>query len=145
MIGLGLTYLREGTGEQVFAGTLVLPLPWSSAGKFEQRRAAGEAEASAARARLVRAERESAIEQALHEHEHTREEREAVMKALPLLREATRIVRAQFEVGTTEIGALVVVRRRLLEAEERFVHATADVRRADIRLAHEAGTLWKSR
>lgn len=145
MIGLGLNYTHEGTGEQVFAGMLVLPLPWSNAGKFEQRRAAGEAEAASARAQLVRAERASAIEQALHEHEHTREEREAVMKALPLLREATRIVRAQFETGTTEIGPLVVVRRRLLDAEERYVHATADVRRADIRLAHAAGTLWASR
>jgi outer membrane protein TolC len=145
MIGLGLNYLREGTGEQVFAGMFVLPLPWSNAGKFEERRAAGNAEAAAARAQLVRAERASAVEQALHEHEHTREEREAVMKALPLLREATRIIRAQFDTGTTEIGALVVVRRRLLDAEERYVHATADVRRADIRLAHAAGTLWKSR
>jgi len=84
------------------------------------------------------------VEQALHEHEHTREEREAVMKALPLLREATRIVRAQYDTGTAEIGSLVVVRRRLLDAEERYVHATADVRRADIKLAHASGTLWRS-
>jgi outer membrane protein TolC len=143
VMGLGVLYGHEGSNEQIFAGVLVLPLPWSNAGIFESRRVASTADAEQARAQLVRNERSIAVEAAIHEHEHTRAERAAVMKALPFLREATRIVRAQYETGTAEIGSLVMARRRLLDGEERYVHATADVRRADLRLGHAAGTLGR--
>lgn len=144
VLGLGVLYGHEGTNEQIFAGVVVLPVPWSNAGAFESRRAASVADAAEAHAQLVRNERAMAVEVTIHEHEHTRAERAAVMKALPFLREATRIVRAQYETGSAEIGSLVMARRRLLDGEERYVHATADVRRADLRLGHAAGTLWRT-
>jgi cobalt-zinc-cadmium efflux system outer membrane protein len=142
-IAVGVVYAHEGQQEQVAAGMLVFPLPWSSPGAFESRRALAAAEGERARAELARDQQAALLELALHEHEHTRAERSAVEKALVPLREATRIARAQYETGTADITPLVVSRQRLLAAEERHVRAAADVRRADIHLAYAAGTLLR--
>jgi cobalt-zinc-cadmium efflux system outer membrane protein len=140
-VALGVVYAHEGTREQFAAGMVVLPLPWSSPGAFETRRALAAADADRSRAELARAQQAALVELSLHEHEHTRAEKAAVEKALLPLREATRIARAQYEIGTADITPLVVARQRLLSAEERNVRAAADVRRADIHLRYAAGTL----
>jgi outer membrane protein TolC len=140
-IALGVVYAHEGQQEQLLAGMVVFPLPWSAPGAFDTRRALAVADGERSRAELARAQQSALVELALHEHEHTRSERSAVEKALVPLREATRIARAQYETGTADITPLVVSRQRLLTAEERNVRAAADVRRADIHLGYAAGTL----
>lgn len=141
--GLGLLYAHEGTNEQIAAGVLVLPLPWSNPGAYETRRAEAQADAALRRADAARALSSVRVEMALHEHEHTRAERQAVERALAPLRDAMRIAKAQWETGTVDITPLLFSRRRLLDGEELHVHAVADVRRADIKLEHAAGTLLR--
>jgi cobalt-zinc-cadmium efflux system outer membrane protein len=141
--GIGLLYAHEGTNEQVAAGVLVLPLPWSSPGAYEARRAEANADTATRKAEGMRAQSAVRVEIALHEHEHARAEREAVERALAPLREAVRITKAQWEMGAADITPLAFARRRLLDGEELRVRAAADVRRADIRLEHAAGTLHR--
>jgi outer membrane protein TolC len=142
-LGLGLLYAHEGTNEQVAAVMLLLPLPWTRPGAYEADRAEAEVNAALWRANAARARNELRVEIALHEHEHTRAEREAVERAIPPLREAMRVAKAQWEAGAADITPLLLARRRLLDGEELRVRAAADVQRADIRLEYAAGTLLR--
>ncbi len=141
-IGVGASYVREGTGDHVVTGILSVPLPIVSPGAFEAaRQRASEATAAALVAR-VRAEVTRDVRLALHDREHWREVRDALRaQALQPMREALRLARVQYDVGTHDVSFVLLARQRLVTTEEQLAHVAAEVQRADIRLGRATGRL----
>jgi cobalt-zinc-cadmium efflux system outer membrane protein len=141
-IGLGANYTREGTGEQLVLGTVTLPLPFLDPSRFDAARHETNVASAEGQAERIRAElaRDAAV--AAHERSHTREVHETLAtKVLVPLRETVRLARAGYQAGTQDVTAFLVVRQRLVAAEEQLGRASADVQRADLRYALASGTL----
>ena len=142
VIGLGGTFLRDGFGDTVWAGVVVLPLPFVDRGRFDASRARAHADVLAASTDHVRAELGRESELALHDREHARELRDVLeRRSLPPMREALRLARAQVEAGTSDATLALLARSRLAQAEEAHTRACADVQRADLRVRRVAGRL----
>jgi outer membrane protein TolC len=145
-VGIGGTYAREGTGDRIWTGVLVFPLPVGDFGAFD--RARQEAVAARSRAEVGVVEQQIArdVYVALHERKHSREAYRALVSgAREPLREALRIARLQYEAGPGDLSSVLLARQRLLAAEEQVAQAAATVQRADIRLQLAAGTLLRPR
>ena len=141
-IGVGVSYLREGTGDQIVTGTISLPLPIARPWAFEASRLRAAVDVARAQGARARAELSREIRSALHEREHTRELHDTLAReALVPMKEALRLARAQFDAGTIDVTRVLLARQRLVATEEQTVRALADVRRADVRLMRAAGTL----
>jgi cobalt-zinc-cadmium efflux system outer membrane protein len=141
-VGVGASYLREGTGDQIVTGTVSVPLPFSRPWAFEASRQHAAADVARAQAERARAELGREIRAALHEREHTRELHAMLAgTALAPMKEALRVARAQLDAGTIDVGRVLLARQRLGAVEQQIARALADVRRADIRLMRAAGTL----
>jgi cobalt-zinc-cadmium efflux system outer membrane protein len=141
-VAVGVMYTREGTGEQLLAGTFTVPLPFLDASGFDGARQ--RASVLSAEARVMRRQDELAHDMALatHEREHTREVRDTLRtRVLVPLREAVRLARAGYQAGTQDATGLLLLRQRLVTAEERLASAAADVKRADVRDAVARGAL----
>jgi len=141
-LGVGVYYAREGTGEQLLTGTLSIPLPFLDATGFDAARQ--QASILSAEARAVRRRDELAHDLTLstHEREHTRDVRDTLStQVLVPLREAVRLARAGYQAGTQDATGLLLLRQRLVTAEERLARAAADVKRADVRDALARGSL----
>ena len=141
-IGLGIGYTREGTGQQIVTGSISVPIPLLDPTRFDTARQQANVAAAQASERRVRAEIARDLELAEHECFHTREVRDALQtKVVTALREGVRVTRANYEAGIADVTSLLIVRQRLVAAEEQLGHASADVQRADVRLALARGTL----
>ncbi|AKU94019.1 Heavy metal RND efflux outer membrane protein, CzcC family [Labilithrix luteola] len=141
-LGVGVTFAREGQGEQVFLGTLSVPLPVLDPSRFETSRQ--KVYLSAAEATETRVRAQVAHDLALAEHErlHTREVQAALRtRVVDSLREAVRLARSSYDAGTADMTSLLIVRQRLVAAEEQLARASAEVQRADIRYGTATGTL----
>jgi outer membrane protein TolC len=141
-IAVGVTLSREGQGEHLVTGTLSVPLPFLDATGFDAARQ--QASVLSAEARVLRRRDELAHDLALatHEREHTREVRDTLStRVLVPLREAVRLARAAYQAGTQDATGLLLLRQRLVSAEERLASAAADVKRADVREAVARGAL----
>ena len=141
-LALGLNYAREGTGEQYLTATVIVPLPFLDPSRFEVARQS--ASSLAAEARATRLEDELARDVALtmHERVHTREVRDILrVQVLVPLRETVRLARASYQAGTQDATTFLLLRQRLVSAEEQLAHAAAEVKRADVRAAVARGTL----
>lgn len=141
-LGVGASYLHEGTGNEVWSGVLVVPLPFGDFGEFDRARQ----EVAAARVRaevdVVRGRLERDVRMAFHERRHARETYDALVTgAREPLREAVRLARVQYEAGPGDLASVLLARQRQLLAEEQVTRAAANVQRADIRLALASGTL----
>lgn len=141
-IGVGASYVREGTGNEVWSGVIAVPLPFGDFGELDRARQ----EAAAARVRaevdVVRGRLERDVRVTLHEGRHARETYEALVTgAREPLREAVRLARAQYQAGPGDLASVLLARQRLVVAEEQVTRAAANVQRADIRLAQASGTL----
>lgn len=140
--GVGASYTREGTGDQIFLGVVEVPLPVVSAGAFDRARQRAVADTKAAEAALARRRIALDIRLALHELEHSQEVLDAMLSgAQKPLQEALRLAMVGYEVGTLDISAVLSARQRLLVAEEQVLRSTADLERAQVRLQRAAGTL----
>lgn len=138
----GINYAREGTGEQLMTAGISLPLPLLDPSRFDAARQ--QAHVLSATAHAVRVREELAHDAALTDHErvHTREIRDTLQTdVLVPLREAVRIARASYQAGTQDATGLLLLRQRLVLAEEQLGRAAADVDRADVRSALARGTL----
>ena len=140
-VGLGASYMHEGTGDSVWSAIVAFPLPFSRPGAYESARQRGPAAAAAREVELGRADLARAVVLAVHECRHTRETKAALARALAPLESAARMARAQLEAGTSDATTLAFARQRLLAAKERTLHATAEIQRADTRLGLIVGTL----
>ena len=141
-IAIGVTYAREGTGEQLVTGTLSVPLPFLDPSGFDAARHRASVLSAEARALRRRDELAHDVAIAAHEREHTRDVRETLMtRVLVPLREAVRLARAGYQAGTQDATGLLLLRQRLVAAEERLTSAAADVQRADVRDAVARGAL----
>jgi cobalt-zinc-cadmium efflux system outer membrane protein len=141
-IGLGASYLHEGTGNEVWSGILVAPLPFGDFGDFDRARQEVLAARVHAEVDVVRGRLERDVRMAMHERQHARETYLAfVTGAREPLREAVRLARVQYEAGPGDLSSILQARQRLLLAEEQVTRAAANVQRADIRLAQASGTL----
>ena len=141
-IGLGASYVREGTGDQVALGIVSFPIPLFDPARFESSRQ--RASASIADAEVDRARAELARERTVsaHEREHWREVRDALRRgALAPTEEALRLALAQYEAGSRDVTVVLLARQRLAATRESLAHAAAEVQRADVRFARAAGTL----
>jgi outer membrane protein TolC len=141
-MSVGVQVMREGTGEQVLTGQITLPLPFLDPSRFEGARQQAHVLAAEARERRIKDEIARDVALADHERAHTREVREALReKVLVPLREAVRVARAAYEAGTQDATALLLLRQRLVAAEEQLERALAEVQRADVRYAVARGVL----
>lgn len=141
-LNLGATYVREGTGDKVLLGFVGFPIPFFDAGGFETARQRALQKTAESQVDLTRAEAARDIRLALHDRHHWREVRDALQNgALASFSEAFRLVQTQYEVGTAEIGAVILARQRLLSVEEQLAEVAARVQRADIALARATGSL----
>lgn len=139
---VGVSYTHEATAEKLLAATLTVPIPLLDTTGFDGARQ--QASVLGAAAREVRRRDEIAHDVALstHEREHTREVRDTLRtRVLVPLREAVRLARAGYQAGTQDATGLLVLRQRLVTAEERLASAAADVKRADVRDAVARGAL----
>jgi cobalt-zinc-cadmium efflux system outer membrane protein len=140
--GFGASYVREGTGDQIFLGVVELPLPVVSANAFDRARQRAVADVVAAEVGIVRRELARDIRLALHEREHALAVLDAMLSgAQKPLAEAFRLARVGYDVGTLDISAVLLARQRLLAAEEQVLRSTAELERAEVRLMHATGAL----
>jgi len=141
-LSLGATYVREGTGDKVVLGFVGFPIPLFDVGGFETARQRATQETAESQVDLTRAEAARDIRLALHDRHHWREVRDALQNgALAAFSEAFRLAQTQHEVGTAEIGTVILARQRLLGIEEQLAEVAARVQRADIDLARATGSL----
>jgi outer membrane protein TolC len=141
-VGVGVSYMREGTGDQIVTGIVGVPLPFSNPAAYDTARRRAEADVARAELKVTRAELARDIRAALHEREHAREVRDAIRTgAIEPMSEALRIARAQLAAGTREAASVLLARQRLLTTQEQLARAAADVMRADVRLGRASGTL----
>ncbi len=142
VVGVGVAYVREGTGDQVITGLVGVPLPFSSPGRFDTARHRASADVARAELEVAKAELARDVRAALHEREHAREVRDAIRTgAIEPMKEALRIARAQLDAGTREATTVLYARQRLLTTQEQLARAASDVQRADVRLERATGVL----
>jgi len=141
-LSLGATYVREGTGDKVLLGFVGFPIPLFDAAGFETARQRATQKTAESQVELTRAEAARDIRLALHDRHHWRELRDALQNgALAAFSEAFRLAQTQYEVGTAEIGTVILARQRLLGVQEQLAEVAARVQRADIALARATGSL----
>lgn len=141
-LSVGATYVREGTGDKVLLGFVGIPIPLFDAAGFETARQRATQKTAESQTDLTRAEAARDIRLALHDRHHWREVRDALQTgALTAFSQAFRLAQTQYEVGTAEIGTVILARQRLLGVQERLAEVAARVQRADIALARATGTL----
>jgi len=141
-LSVGFNAAREGTGEKFLTGVVTFPLPLLDPTRFDAARQQANVLTAEARARRVRDElaRDGAL--AAHERTHTREVCDTLRtRVLEPLRETVRLARAGYQAGTQDATSLLLLRQRLVSAEEQLRHARGEVTRADIRHALARGTL----
>ncbi len=144
IVTLGVTWAREGTGEQTLLGSLTIPFPVSRSGDYEAARSHAYAAAERETEATERARVEEAVRLALHERAHTREVRRAAITAAKAFAEAERLARVAIETGTESLPVLLLARSRRIVGDERLVKAYADVLRADLRFGHAIGRIpWR--
>jgi outer membrane protein TolC len=142
VIGVGASFLRDGFGDTVWAGVLVVPLPIVDRGRFDAARARSQADVASSSIDLVRTELGREVELALHDREHARELRDVLeRRSLPPMREALRVARAQVEAGMSDATLALLSRSRLAQVEEARTRACGDVQRADLRVRRVVGRL----
>jgi len=141
-LSLGATYVREGTGDKVLLGFVGFPIPLFDPAGFETARQRASQKTAESQVELTRAEAARDIRLALHDRHHFREVREALQHgALAAFSDAYRLAQTQYEVGTAEIGTVILARQRLLGVQEQLAEVAARVQRADIALARATGSL----
>lgn len=139
-LAVGPLVTHEGTGDWILQARVAVPLPFVNPAAFDGARAradalVGRAEIIARRARL-----EAEIRIALHEREHARAVRDSLRDgALAPARVALDVASKQYAAGSTELPTVLAARRELLDAEQRWAEAVADVWRADVRLSRALG------
>lgn len=144
ILTVGVSWSREGTGEQVVLGSLSLPIPIARSGDYEAARTRAFADAERETEAAERARIEEAVKLAFHERSHSREVRKTLLAAVAALAEAERLARVQLDVGTEGWTLLLLTRGRRVAADERLVRAYADVLRADLRFGHAIGRIpWR--
>jgi cobalt-zinc-cadmium efflux system outer membrane protein len=141
-LGLGASFVREGTGDRIWSGIVAIPLPFAHPGAFDAARGRAAEAAARAHADATRAEVEQVLRLAEHDREHMREVHDALTAgALAPMRDAVRLVSAQLTAGTTDVTHVLVARQRLRAVEEQVTRALAEVWRADLRWRRARGTL----
>jgi cobalt-zinc-cadmium efflux system outer membrane protein len=138
----GGTAWREGSGDKAAAAIVSVPLPFFDPGRYDTAKQNIIASAAAARAERLRVELEHQVRLAQHEREHTREVKKAVDESvLTPVRAALTTAMTAYAAGTGELSVVLLARRSAFAAEERAIAASAEVERADIKLAALNGTL----
>jgi outer membrane protein TolC len=140
MLGVGLSYAREATGDRIFGGAVSIPIPVANPQSFEV--AAAHADAAELRARVqeIRSRLAAEVRLAIHERDHAREVRDALFQGAVLPgRDALQALVARYGAGAVDLATVVAARRELFHAEESWMEAAADVHRADLRLEHAVG------
>ena len=141
-LGIGGAYLREGTGDQIFTGVVSFPLPLVNPAAYETARQRANQDIAIAQISRTRAEVQRDVRLALHDREHWREVRGALREqALEPMKEALRLARVQYDVGTHDVSTVLLARQRLVATEEQLARVAAEVQRADLRLARATGAL----
>ena len=145
-IEIGPSVTREGTGDWMFLGNISVPLP--GVDPYATENAMRRSEADMARARVTVAEYGALkeVEIALHEREHALEVRESLRHgSIEPSTQAVREYQLQYEVGRIDLTTLLAARRELLNAQERWAAAAADVLRAEVKLMRWSVTTERSR
>jgi outer membrane protein TolC len=134
-IEIGPSVTHEGIGDWIFLGNVSLPLPGVDPFAADNAHRRIEADMARARARVGEQTALKEVEIALHEREHALNLRDSLrMGTLEPSGQAVREYQLQYEVGRIDLVTLLAARRELLNAQERWAQAAADVRRAEVRL-----------
>ena len=140
VLGVGLSYAREATGDRLFGAMVSLPLPIVNPAALEASMARAEADIARARSQEVETAlvREALV--AWHETGHARELREALKSgSLEPGQSALGEILKRYERGDVGLAETLAARRELVSVEEAYLAACADVFRADARFAYVAG------
>lgn len=139
-LAVGALVTHEGTGDWIVQGRVAMPLPLVNPAGLDGARARAEALVGRADVEERHARIETEIRVALHEREHARAVRDTLRDdALAPARQALDVATKQYAAGSAELPAVLGARRELLDAEQRWAEAVADVHRADVRLARALG------
>lgn len=140
VLGVGVSYAREATGDRVLGAMVSLPLPVLNPAAFEASLARSEAEMASMRAREVAAALATQVRLALHKRAQARELRAALQTgALTPGRAALGELIKRYEAGAVGLAETLSARRELLAVEEATLSSSADVHRADADFALLAG------
>jgi cobalt-zinc-cadmium efflux system outer membrane protein len=132
VLGVGVSYAREATGDRVLGAMVSVPLPVLNPAAFDASLARGEAHVANMRAREVGAALAKEVRLALHARTHARELRAALQTgALTPGREALGELIKRYEAGAVGLAETLSARRELLAVEEATLSTSADVHRAD--------------
>lgn len=141
-VTFGPSVTREGTGDWLVVAQVSVPLPIVEPGAFAAAQARRRAAVVEAQHERAQAEVTRDVELARHHRDHAgRERRLLEAEALAPAREAMRITQAQYDAGVVELAEVLAVRREHLAAESRWLDATAELLRAEVRLAFATGQL----
>lgn len=144
-VGIGASYVHEGTGDHVALGIVSFPIPFVDPAAFDAARQRATARVAEAQVERVRAEVARDVRLAIHDRQHWRQVRDALKDgALAPTTEALRLARAQYEAGASDVTPVLIARQKLVSTQEWLAHAAAEVQRADIRFASASGTLSSS-
>jgi cobalt-zinc-cadmium efflux system outer membrane protein len=139
-LAVGPLVTREGTGDWILQARVAVPLPLVNPAAFDAARTRSDALVAEAEVDERRARLEADLRSALHEREHARAVRDVLRDgALLPARQALDIASKRYAAGSAELPVVLGARSELLDAEQRWAEAVADVRRADIRLARILG------
>ncbi len=141
---VGGSFSREATGEQIFGAHVGVPLTFVDPSKFEQARLRAHADTMRATVSRLAKEIERDVRIATHDREHWREVRDALRtKAIGPLREALRLARKEYEVGTQDVSMVLLAQQRLIAAEEQLARAAGALLRADAHVSYFTGELQR--
>jgi outer membrane protein, heavy metal efflux system len=139
VLGVGVSYARETTGDRILGAMVSLPLPLVNPAAIEASTARGDADMARMRVQEIADTLAREIRVAIHEREHTRELRAALRTgALGPGRDALREVLKRYEGGAVGLAETLSARREFVAVEEAYLAACADVHRADANLAYIA-------
>lgn len=135
VLSLGPGVTREGTGDWIFLARFQIPLPTVNPAALELAQARSDAAVSQARVRELAASIELECRLALEEREHTRKLLASLDEAvISPARDALQQAELRYVSGAIDLVVVLQTERDLLEAQESWAAAAADVRRSDIRL-----------
>ena len=139
---VGGSYAREATGEQIVGAIVGFPLAIVDPSRFEQARLRASEDGLRAHEARTLAELRRDVNLALHDREHWREVKEALRsRAIEPLREALRLAKKEYEVGTQDVAMVLLARQKVVGAEEQMARAAGAVVRSDAQLAYLTGAL----
>lgn len=141
-VSVGPSVTREGTGDWVFLAQVAIPLPFMAPGAFAAAQSERTATIRLEEEKVMSSQVERDMRLLLHHRHHAFEQRARIEQLVVApLRRALKLARDRYTAGKGELSPVLRARRQVLDAEDRWLRATAEVDAVEVHLAHATGTL----